>query len=489
MEDKKVIIIGSGFGGLAAAALLAHDNYNVTVIEKNEQPGGRASVWKKDGFTFDMGPSWYLMPDVFEKFFAEFGKKPEDYMYLIRLDPSYRVFFDKDDYVDISADMEKNLDLFEKLEPGAKNKMKEYLRMSKYEYDIAMKDFIYKEYKHITDFLKPKLIVEGTKLHMFEKLDGFIQRFFKSEKIRKILEYTIVFLGGSPYDSPALYSLMSHVDFNMGVWYPKGGIGKLVEVMYKLGEKQGAKFIFNEPVEKIIIENNNVVGVKTIKNEYNADIIVVNADYAWAEQNLLDEKHRSYSKKYWKKRKIAPSAYLLFLGFNKPIKKFIHHNLYFHNKWENHFIDIFKELRWPKEYSYYVSCISKTDKNTAIKNGENVFVLIPVAPGLIDSEKIREEYFERTIKHMETLTGENLRDHLILKRIFAHNDFSSRYNAYKGTALGLAHTLKQTAIFRPRHESKKVKNLYFTGHYNHPGIGVPMVIISSQILREVISNK
>jgi len=489
MGEKKAIVVGAGFGGLAAAGLLARDGYKVNVIEKNEQVGGRASVWKKDGFTFDMGPSWYLMPDVFEKFFAEFNKKPEDYMDLVRLDPSYRVFFSEDEYVDISADMKKNYELFEKLEPGAKEKMEEYLKLSEYEYEIAMKDFIYKDYKHFTDFLKPKLIVEGTKLHMFEKLDTFALRYFKSEKIRKILEYTIVFLGGSPYDSPALYSLMSHVDFNMGVWFPKGGMAKLAEAMYKLAKEQGATFIFNEPVEKVIVENGKTTGVKTNKKTYKADIVVVNADYAWADMNLLEKKHRSYSDRYWEKRKIAPSAYLLFLGLDKKIKNFEHHNLYFHPKWVDHFDDIFKDPKWPKDFSYYVSCITKTDPKTAPKGGENVFVLIPVAPGLKDDEKTREKYYDITIKHMEKLAGENLRDHVIVKRIFAHNDFSSRYNAYKGTALGLAHTLKQTAVFRPKHTSKKVKNLYFTGHYNHPGIGVPMVIISSQILNDIINSK
>jgi len=488
MEEKNLIVIGSGFGGLAAAGLLARDGNNVLVIEKNEQPGGRASVWKKDGFSFDMGPSWYLMPDVFEKYFTEFGKKPEDYMELVRLDPSYRVFFDENDFVDISANFEKNLDLFEKIEPGAKEKMKEYLKISEYEYKIAMKDFIYKDYKHLSDFFKPKLIIEGTKLHMFEKLDSFAKRYFKSEKIRKILEYTIVFLGGSPYESPALYSLMSHVDFNMGVWFPKGGMGKLVEAMFTIAKEQGAKFKFNEPAEKILIENRKMVGVKTTKDKYKADIIVVNADYAWAEQNLLDKNYQSYSEKYWTKRKIAPSAYLIYLGLNKPLKKFIHHNLYFHPNWKKHFDDIFKDIKWPKNFSYYISCISKTDKKTAIKNGENVFVLIPVAAGLEDTEEARQKYFDKTIEHMELLAGENIRDHIVVKRIFAHNDFSKRYNAYKGTALGLAHTLKQTAVFRPKHESKKVKNLYYTGHYNHPGIGVPMVIISSQILANMIKS-
>ena len=352
-----------------------------------------------------------------------------------------------------------------------------------------MKDFIYKDYKHLTDFFKPKLIVEGTKLHMFEKLDGFAQRFFKGDKIRKILEYTIVFLGGSPYDSPALYSLMSHVDFNMGVWFPKNGMGKLVEAMYKIAEEQGVNFIFNEPVEKILIENGKTVGVKTSKDKYYSDMVVVNADYAWSDMNLIDKKYRSYSDKYWDKRKIAPSAYLLFLGLDKQLKNFIHHNLYFHQQWIDHFDDIFKNPKWPEYFSYYVSCISKTDPETAPKGCENVFVLIPVAPGLIDNKKTREKYYNLTIEHMEKLTGENIKDHVIVKRIFAHNDFSNRYNAYKGTALGLAHTLLQTAIFRPKHESKKVKNLFYTGHYCHPGIGVPMVIISSQILAEEIKKK
>jgi len=488
MGEKKVIIVGTGFGGLTAAGLLARDGFDVTVIEKNDHPGGRASVWKKDGFMFDMGPSWYLMPDVFEKYFDEFGKKPSDYMKLKRLDPSYRVFFGKNDFVDISKDLDKNLKIFEKMESGASEKMNKYLETSRYQYETAMRDFIYKDYRHLTDFFKPKLVKEGLRLHMFDKLDNYAKRFFDNDRIRKILEYTIVFLGGSPFDSPALYSLMSHVDFDLGVWYPMGGMGELAKSMHEIAKANGAEFIFNSPVKKIIIENNKTTGVETEDKKYKSDIVVVNSDMAWSEMNLVDKDYRSYSNRYWNSRKIAPSAYLLYLGLNKKLDSLVHHNLYFDPNWENHFSQIFKEPKWPDSPSYYVSATSKTDPKAAPKGHENIFVLVPVAPGLDNNEKIRNKYFDMIIKHMENLFGESITDSIILKRIFAHNDFSDRYNAFKGTALGLAHTLKQTAIFRPAHQSKKVKNLYYTGHYNHPGIGVPMVVICSQILAQSIKN-
>ena len=391
MNKKSIIVIGSGFGGLSVAALLAKEGHKVKIIEKNEQAGGRASVMKEKGFTYDMGPSWYLMPDVFEKYFNEFGKKPEDYIKLKRLEPAYRVFFSKDDIVDVSSDLKKNKALFEKMEENGSKKLTEYLKKSEYQYNIAMKDFIYKDYKHFTDFIKPRLIVEGTKLHMFDKLDHYAKRYFSSDKIRKILEYTIVFLGGSPYDSPALYSLMSHVDFNLGVWFPiGGGIGQLVEAMVKIAKENNVELEFNNPVKRIIVKNGKITGVETKKGIYDADIVVANADYPYVETNLLDEKYVSYDKKYWNKKKIAPSAFLMYLGLNKELKSLTHHNLYFDSSWENHFDDIFHNPKWPENPSYYVSCTSKTDKSVAPKDCENVFILVPVAPNLDDTDDFRE---------------------------------------------------------------------------------------------------
>ena len=473
---------------MAAAALLAKDGFEVTVLEKNDQPGGRAIVWNQKGFVFDMGPSWYLMPDVFEKFFAEFGKKPEDYYKLLRLNPAYRVFFDKDEIVDISPDFEQNSQLFERYQPGGREQFKKYLTAAQYQYQIAMNEFIYKEYRHLWDFFSLRLLSKGSKLHIFTSLDKYAQRYITDPKLRKILEYTMVFLGGTPFDTPALYSLMSHVDFNLGVWYPDGGFGALARAFQRLASEQGVTFKFESEVEKILVSGNKVTGVKTSKGNMSADVVIANADYHHVETNLLDQQNQTYTQQYWEKRAIAPSALLMYLGVEGKIKSFAHHNLYFASQWQDHFNTIFHEPKWPEDPSYYVSCPSKTDPSVAPKEDENLFVLVPVAAGLQDTEKTREKYFTKVMDHLESLTGENIKDRLVVKRLFAHNDFTNQYHAYKGTALGLAHTLGQTAIFRCSHQSKKVKGLYYTGHYTHPGIGVPMVVISSQIIAQQLRD-
>ncbi|MGA1821718.1 MAG: phytoene desaturase family protein, partial [Thermoplasmatota archaeon] len=342
--------------------------------------------------------------------------------------------------------------------------------------------FIYREYRTVLDFMNRKLMIEGTKLHVFDSLDKYVRRYISDENLRKILEYTIVFLGGTPKKSPAMYALMSHVDFNLGVWYPRGGMGILSEAFHKLAMEQGVKFKFNSEVDEVVVENGSAAGVRIGKELIESDIVISNADLPHSEMKLLDRKHQTYPEKYWKRKAIAPSCLLMFIGLNKRLEGLQHHNLYLSPQWDDHFEKIFDRPEWPKNPSYYVCCPSATDKTVAPEGCENLFFLVPVAPGLRDGNEVRKEISDNILDHFEGLIGERIRDSMIVMRIFSHRDFRSQYNAYEGTALGFAHTLKQTAVFRPSHYSKKVGNLYYTGQYAHPGIGVPMVVISSQIL-------
>jgi len=489
-SKKKIVIIGAGISGLACAALLAKKGFSVTVVEKNSMAGGRAIVWKKNGFLFDLGPSWYLMPEVFEKFFNKFKKSAKDFYELKRLDPCYRVFFDEEGEIDVPADRKGINTVFDSFEQNGAKKLKDYLIDAEYKYNTAMKEFLYKEYSTIFDFLNPKIILNAPKLRLFESIDSFASRFFKSKKAKKVLEYSMVFLGGSPSNTPALYSIMSHVDLTLGVYYPMNGMWVLFDAVKKLGENSGVKYRFNLEVQKIVVdEKNKVIGVRTKKGFIPADIVISGADYEHTEQKLLEEKHRNYSKNYWEKRVVAPSAVLMYLGFEGRIKKLKHHNLFLAKDWDKHFREIFDEPVWPQNPSYYVGCPSKSDPSVAPKGKENVFVLVPVAAGLKDTNKIKEKMFEFVINDLEKKTGEKLRERIIVKRLFAQSDFKSLYNAYKGTALGIAHTLFQTAVFRPAHKSKKVKNLFFAGNYTHPGIGVPISLISSEIVADLVEKE
>jgi 1-hydroxy-2-isopentenylcarotenoid 3,4-desaturase len=486
MGTKHAIIVGAGFGGLSAAALLAKDGFQVTVVEKNEMAGGRARIWEKDGFTFDMGPSWYLMPEVFDAFFQKFDRNRSDYYDLEKLNPYYRVYFGPEDTVDITGDMAQNRAYFESLEAGGGARLDQYLEAAAYKYDVAMREFMEVEYTSITQFMNRRMIVEGLKLDIFSPLDKYVRRFFSSQRARQILEYPMVFLGNSPHNAPALYSIMSHVDFNLGVWYPKGGMGQVASGFRKLAEELGVQFTFNAPVDRIVQSNGQIRGVRINGEMLPADCVIVNADYPHSETQLLSAPYQSYPDSYWSSKVIAPSMLLAFLGLNKKLDKLAHHTLYFAEDWDHHFSQIFDHPAWPDDPCYYIGTTSRSDPTTAPAGCENVFLLIPTAPDLPDTPEIREEAFDRSIRHLEHLIQEPIREHIIVKRLFAMNDFRSDYNAYKGTALGMAHTLNQTAVFRPGHRSKKVEGLYYNGHYNHPGVGVPIVIVSALITADLI---
>lgn len=491
MNKQTAIIVGSGFGGLGSAALLAKAGWSVTVLEKNEMVGGRASYFKAKGFTFDMGPSWYLMPDVFEHFFELLDEDVNKLLKLKKLGPSYRIFYkDIDQKVDIYSDLKKDLPTIEKIEPGAGEALKRYLDQAGYQYGVAKDRFMYKNYDSARDFLTREMATEGRKLSVFSSMDKYVGKFFKTDQMQKIMQYPLVFLGSSPFNTPAIYNIMSHIDFNMGVYYPQGGIYKITEALAGVAKKHGAKLKVNTAVKKIIVKDGRAVGVKLENGkELFADIVISNADIYHTEQKLLEEQYRTKSKKYWEKRTLAPSALIMYLGVKGKVPTLTHHNLLFSKDWKQNFSEIFDNPMWPTDPSLYVCAPSKTDKTVAPDGHENLFVLVPIASGLKYTEKQLEKYADQVLQTMEQeMKIPDLRSRIVYKRLFSVKDFDTRYNSYQGTALGLAHTLRQTAIFRPNNISKKVKKLYYVGAGTNPGIGMPITLISAELMYKRLIN-
>lgn len=479
---KKVIVIGSGFAGIASATCLADKGYDVTIIEKNKVPGGRARKFEAEGFTFDMGPSWYWMPDVFESYFNLFGKKVADYYDLVRLDPSYTIFFGKDDKLDIPASIEELYQMFESLEPGSSGNLKKFLEEAAYKYEVGINEFVFKPSRSIFEFADWRVIKSLFRLQMFQSMSSHVRKLFNNEKLIQLLEFPVLFLGATPQKTPAMYSLMNHADLVLGTWYPKGGMHKIVEGMLALAKEKGVKIQLGEEVKKIVVPNGHATGVETDKGFYKADIIVGGADYNHVEQQLLPSKNQKYSADYWDKRTMAPSSLLFYLGVDKKLKNLHHHNLFFDEDFGQHAIEIYEDPQWPSKPLFYVCCPSVTDPTVAPEGKENVFVLIPLAPDLEDTEALREKYYDLVMDRLEDLTEQKVRDHVIYKRSYAHRDFKKDYHAFKGNAYGLANTLLQTAFLKPSLKSKKVANLYYTGQLTTPGPGVPPSLISGQVV-------
>jgi phytoene desaturase len=487
--NKKVSVIGSGFAGLSAASCLAKESFDVTIFEKNSMPGGRARKFESQGFMFDMGPSWYWMPDVFEKYFNLFDKKASDYYKLVRLDPSYRIYYAKNDYLDIPAGVESLCGLFEKLEPGSGPKLSKFLEEGKYKYDIGINDLVYKPGLSITEFADFELLKGLFKLHVFQSISHYIRKFFKEPRIVKLLEFPVLFLGATPENTPALYSLMNYADMALGTWYPMGGMHKIIEGMVAVAKEQGVKFQFDGAVDRLELNSVKAKGVWVNNKLHASDAIIAGADYHHVEQTLLPEKFRRYDEQYWNKRVMAPSSLLYYIGLNKRIKNLLHHTLFFDEDFSLHAKEIYEDPKWPTSPQFYVSCPSKTDPCVAPDGCENLLILIPVAPGLHDEESIREKYFDIVIQRLESIIGESVKDHIIYKRSYAHRDFISDYNAFKGNAYGLANTLMQTANLKPSIINNKVNNLFYTGQLTVPGPGVPPSIISGQVVAKEVIKK
>lgn len=482
---KTITIIGSGFSALAAACYLAKQGNTVTVYEKNQTIGGRARQFTEDGFTFDMGPSWYWMPDVFERFFHDFNKKPSDYYKLIKLNPAYRVYFGINDFINICDNLEDIKSTFETIEKGSGEELQKFINQAKSNYDIAIKDLVYRPGISPLELITPETALKLNQF--FGNVSHDIRLKFRNERLVQILEFPVLFLGAKPSKTPSFYNFMNYADFGLGTWHPKTGMFDVIRGIKNLATELGVTIKTNSSVEKILVENKIATGVVVNGTIIKSDIVLSSADYHHSE-TLLEKEHRQYSEKYWESRVFAPSSLLFFIGFNKKIENISHHVLFFDTDFNQHAKDIYDHPKWPDAPLFYANFPSKTDLTAAPNGMESGFFLIPLAPGIEDNDQLREEYFEKIIARFEELTQQKIKNNIIFKKSFCKNDFVTDYNAYKGNAYGMANTLLQTAFLRPKLKSKKIRNLYFTGQLTVPGPGVPPALISGKLVAELIQK-
>ncbi len=483
--NKTITLIGSGISSLAAASFLAREGYDVTILEKNPTIGGRARQFSSDGFVFDMGPSWYWMPDVFERFYNQFGYKTADFYDLKRLDPSYRVYWNDESYTNIPASLDELNAWFEELEPGSSAQLDKFLKEAKYKYEVGMQELVFKPSRSLLEFADMRILKGLLNMHLLSSFTGYIRKYFKHPKILSLLEFPILFLGAMPSETPALYSLMNYADISLGTWYPMGGMHKFIEAFEKIAIEQGVKIKTSTEVIGFDYQNKKITHVQTSQGIFETDIVVSGADYQHTESKLLKEKS-NYSESYWDKRTMAPSCLLFYIGINKRVENLEHHNLFFDEDFTKHAEEIYKDPKWPTSPLFYLSVPSLTDKSVAPEGHENLFLLIPIAPDLEDKEEIREKYFDLLLDRIEKKTGNTIRENIVFKRSFSLKDFKTDYHAFKGNAYGLANTLKQTAILKPSLKNKKLTNMYYTGQLTVPGPGVPPSIISGEVVAKEI---
>ncbi|AGC77524.1 phytoene desaturase [Nonlabens dokdonensis] len=482
---NKVAIIGSGFSSLSASCYLAQAGYEVTIYEKNDTVGGRARRLIKDGFIFDIGPSWYWMPDIFERFFADFNKKPSDYYQLDKLNPAYSVVFE-DEKIDIADNLDDIKKTFESIEKGSSKPLQQFMSKAEENYEIAIKNLVYRPGESPLELITPQT---AQKVGAFiGNVSKDVRKKFTNPKLVSILEFPVLFLGATPQNTPSFYNFMNYADFGLGTWHPKGGMYEVILAMKKLAEELGVVIKTNSPVDNILVDDaGRTEGLTTNGQKHLYPIVLSGADYHHSE-TLLEKKHRQYSESYWEKKTFAPSSLIFYVGFDKKLKNIDHHNLFFDTDFTKHANEIYEDPKWPEEPLFYANFTSLTDPSTAPEGCENGFFLIPLAPDLEDTPELREEYFDKIITRFEKRTNQEVKSHILFKESFCVNDFISEYNSYKGNAYGMANTLLQTAFLRPNLRSRKVKNLYFTGQLTVPGPGVPPSLISGKLAAELIKK-
>jgi len=482
---KKIVIIGSGFSSLSAACYLAQSGHDVYLFEKNKTFGGRARRLIKDEFIFDMGPTWYWMPGIIDSFFNDFNKSTSDFFKLQKLNPAYQVYFGKKDSVLIEDSLEKICKVFESIETGGSKKLEEFIRNAEENYNIAIKDYVYKPGISPLELISLKTL-EKIK-YFISNIKKDVEKKFKNKKLRQILQFPVLFLGAKPSKTPAFYNFMNYADFVLGTWYPENGFYTLVQAMVNLAKSLGVNLYNDSTINNIFVENGKVKGVNINSKKFYCDLVLSGADYNHSEK-LLEPKYRRYNESYWKSRTFAPSALLFYIGIQKKLKNVSHHTLFFDKSFDRHAESIYDNPKWPDNPLLYANFPSISDSKMAPKGKEVCTILIPLAPGLRDSQKMRKHYYDLVINRLEKLTDQKIKKDILFYKSYCLNDFIKDYNSYKGNAYGLANTLFQTAFLKPKLKSKKVKNLYFTGQLTVPGPGVPPSIISGKIVSKLIND-
>ena len=483
----KSVVVGSGFSGMVSSALIAADGHQVTLIEKNEMCGGRARKFEADGFTFDMGPSWYWMPDVFERYFNYFGKKTEDLYDLRRLDPGFKIFFEND-AINI-PDSDKDLkELFESLEPGSSKKLEAFMADGEFKYDVGVKDIIYRQPNGIWPFIDWKIIKSASGLHLFKSISKHIRKYFKHPYLIQLMEFPVLFLGADPKNTPALYSMMDYAGLRLGTWYPMGGFIKIAEAFESVAREQGVEIMLNEEVKQFEYGSNKILAANTENNTYGADAFVIAADYQHFDSVVLNKDKKQYKESYWDSRTMAPSAFLYYVGYKGELPNLEHHNLFFDTDFDQHSKAIYETESFPKDPQFYVSCSSKTDPSVAPEGHENLVILIPIASGINGSNDMKEHYFQLICDRLKAKIGVDIRENIVYRRDYSVEDFKKDYHAFRGNAYGLANTLLQTAFLKPSMKHKKLKNTFFTGQLTVPGPGVPPAIVSGELAANYVKS-
>lgn len=488
MTKEHAVVIGSGFGGLSAAAHLAHAGFRVTLLERNNWVGGRAKVISGGGFTFDTGPSWYWMPEEHDRWFRELGFDRRDFYSLTKLTPSYRIFFGDSEpgepanIVDLPGDPEGSAALFDRYEPGAGDILREHLKEAQGKYELSMRNFVYKNYRSLRDMVNRQSLGNVGLLQMHRSFAGVVRSRFSHPFLRKILEFPVTFLGSAAERTPAVYTMLHYVDHVLGTWHPEGGYGRVAASMRQVCERLGVEFRLESEVTAIRSAAGKVERVeyrhRGATETLAADLVISDADYAQVELNLLSDHDRSISKKQWERKAISPTVMRFFLGFDKKLPFLKQHTFFFDTDWQKHFDAVYRNPGWVEKPLFYVHAPSVTDPSVAPAGHESFYVLIPFAPGLEDDAELAERYYNGVMDRIEELSGENLRKHQVFRQDIKISDFKQCCNAYKGAAFGLGQTLLQTAYFRPTNKSRKLDNLYYCGMYTTPGTGVTMSTIS-----------